>query len=523
MSTGNLQKTLFAAMRAQQAQRTDEAERLAQSVLASHPENPRAAEIIGQIRLRAGRNREAAEYFSTALRAAPNDADLLNLMGAAVAADRKYRAALPYFQQAVQVAPDDAPSWENLGKAAYQARRWSHARAAFEHCLGLMPDNDEAAAGLARLDLRDGNVTAAIALAAAVIGRNPHHLLGRQVLAEAHLRQGEFEQAILRSLEIVEMPHASAKHKVLAYGMAADATDALGRFDEAFSFYAAMNDAVAEAYAVGYKRAQVRKGYEQLREITKLTPQLAEASKNWPREPAIPATAYYIGFVSSGMSALTRIMLRHPQLVSGKDRRQVRSWEEIVWAPDANQRVAALNASDMRNLRAEFGETLVQAGIDLRNGKMMFDQRPFYTRHLMTLAAILPEAKFILAHRDPRDVVLSCYRHRSSPNVSMYEFLNLETAAHYYDASMEAMARAREAFDIDLIELGDVQFWADPEGETRRVLDHIGLPWDNALLGADGDIVAGLRQAPSEWRKYEAQLAPVMPLLDKWVKYFGYD
>lgn len=523
MNAVDLQRIVFEAMRAQQARRTDEAERLAKSILAVQPDHPRAAEILGQIRLDAGYNREAAELFRTALRATPKNAELLNLVGTAIAADRKFRSAIPYFQQAVQAAPDDARSWENLGKATYQARRWSHARAAFDHCLALAPDNDEAATGLARLELREGNIASAKSLVADVVGRNADHILSRQVLAEAYLREGDYESALAGALTIVAMPRATAKLRVLAYGIAANAADALGRYDEAFAHYRAMNNAVAEAYPRGYKKALARKEYEKLREVTKLTPRIAEVSKDWPREPAIPATVYYIGFMNTGMSAFTQIMLRHPQLVSGKKRGQVRSWEEMVWAPDAVRRIAAVTRDDMRKLRTEFGETLVQAGIALGDGQMMFDQRPFYTRHMMTLAAMLPEAKFILAHRDPRDVVLSCFRHRSSPNVSMYEFLNLETAAHYYDASMEATARAREAFDIDLAELGFDQLWADPEGETRRILEFIGLPWDKALVETDGGLLGSAQKPPSLWRNYEAQLAPVMPMLDKWVKYFGYD
>lgn len=518
-----LQHELAAAGRAYQAKDLQKAEVLAMRVLAVQANEPQAAELMGHIRLDQRRFREAVDFFKAALAVAPDNAALMNLIGTAYASDKNLKAAIIYFQQAVQAAPEDALAWESLGKVAYQLRRWSHARAAFEHCYELDDANDEAASGLARLALMDGSIDRAIELASEVIKRNSNHVMSRQVLAEANLRQGSFEQALAGALAIVVMPQVMAKAKVLAYGVAADAADALGRYDAAFAHSTSMNNAVAEAYRRGYEKAQVRKGYEKLRAITELTPQIAQASKDWPKEPAIPPTIYYIGFMSTGMSAFTRIMLRHPQLVSGKNRRQVRTWEEIVWAKDAVQRVAALTVNDMRNLRTEFGETVLQAGIELRDGQMMFDQRPFYTRHLMTLAAILPESKFVFAHRDPRDVVLSCFQHRSSPNISMYEFLDLETAAHYYDASMEASARARDEFDIDLVELGYDQLWADPEGETRRVLNHFGLHWSKALLGEDGTLLGSAKKTPSIWRNYEAQLAPVMPLLDKWVTRFGYD
>jgi hypothetical protein len=119
--------------------------------------------------------------------------------------------------------------------------------------------------------------------------------------------------------------------------------------------------------------------------------------------------------------------------------------------------------------------------------------------------------------------MLACFKHRSPPNVSMYEFLDIETAAHYYDLSMIAAMRAREDYGITIAELGYDQFWANPEAETRRVLEFVDLPWDDALLAPDGTLLGDAKKSPSVWRHYESHLAPVMPILQKWVDYFGYE
>jgi len=523
MTKVDLQQLLIAASRAYHERRLPDAEAAATKVLELQPGEPRAAELMGHIRLDNGRYEDAIAYFKTALEAAPDNAALMSLIGTAYASDKKLKSAIIYFQQAVQAAPDNMLAWENLGKVAYQLRRWSHARAAFEHCLLLDDKNDEAASGLARLEFREGQYNRAMDLASDVIARNPGHLMSRQVMADANLRLGHFEQALAGALAIAEEARAAPKTKVLAYGIAAEAAQGLNRYDDAFAYFTAMNQAVADAYRRGYERAQKRGGYRKLRELIEITPKLPEKTKDWSTESGSPPAIYYIGFVSSGMSTFTKIINRHPQVVSGAKRNDIPFWQEIVWDDDAPGRIAALTLEDIERLRREFRVACDEADIELREGQVVFDNRPFYTRHLATLAMVLPNARYLLAHRDPRDVVLNCFLHRSSPNVSMYEFLDIETTANYYDVSMGAAIAARDAFGLDMLELGYDQLWADPEGETRRVLKHFGLPWNKALLSEDGTLLGGETKAPSIWRNYEAHLAPVMPLLDKWVTRFGYD
>lgn len=522
MNQALLQQDLALAVRAYQSRNLNEAEAAATRVLAVRKNEPQATELMGHIRLDQGRFEDAITFFQKALMERPNSAALMNLIGTAYASAKNPKSAMVYYQQAVQAAPDDAMAWENLGKVAYQLRRWSHARAAFDHCLMLNPEHDEATAGLARLAFREGDHNKAMDLASQVIERNPKHLLSRQVMADANLQLGHFEQALKGALAIAEEVHAAPRTKVLAYGIAAEAAQGLKQYDDAFGLFTLMNKAVAQAYQRGYERAQQRGGYRKLQELIELTPSLPAKMKDWPSEDGALPTIYYVGFLSSGMSTFTKIMNRHPQVVSGAKRNDVPYWQEIAWDDDAPARIAALTFDDIARLRREFGVACDEAGIRLREGQVVFDNRPFYTRHIATLAMVLPSAKYLLAHRDPRDVVLECFLRRSSPNVSMYEFLDIETAAHYYDVSMGAAIAARDAFGVDMLELGYDQFWADPEGQTRRVLDHFGLPWNKALRGEDGTLLGGQTKAPSIWRNYEAHLAPVMNILSPWIKRWGY-
>ena len=72
------------------------------------------------------------------------------------------------------------------------------------------------------------------------------------------------------------------------------------------------------------------------------------------------------------------------------------------------------------------------------------------------------------------------------------------------------------------------------EAEVRGVLDFLGLEWIRLSSGSPRS--AGRRPNPSDvqlarglnadgvgqWRRYESQIAPVLPILEKWVGEFGY-
>ena len=55
------------------------------------------------------------------------------------------------------------------------------------------------------------------------------------------------------------------------------------------------------------------------------------------------------------------------------------------------------------------------------------------------IAKLFPDARILFALRDPRDVVLSCFRRRFAMNAGMYEFTRLDFAAAYYGAVMRLM------------------------------------------------------------------------------------
>jgi hypothetical protein len=152
------------------------------------------------------------------------------------------------------------------------------------------------------------------------------------------------------------------------------------------------------------------------------------------------------------------------------------------------------------------------------------------------IAKLFPHAKILLALRDPRDVVLSCFRRRFAMNAGMYEFTGLDTSAVYYVAVMSLIAVYQEKLSLDIFETRHENLIADFDGETRRLCDFLGLEFQGEMRGfaarararnidtpSGAQVARGLSEAGLEqWRRYHAQVEPVLSILSPFVARFGY-
>ena len=165
------------------------------------------------------------------------------------------------------------------------------------------------------------------------------------------------------------------------------------------------------------------------------------------------------------------------------------------------------------------------------------DKNPLNTLKLPLIARLFPDAKILLACRDPRDIVLSCFRHRFSMSAPIYELLSIEGAARYYDVVMQLMLRFVATLTLDTCLVRHEDLVTGFVREMKRICAFLGIEWDPAmgdfalrtknravLTPSTAQLVGGLStEGLGQWRRYAAQLAPVLPLLKPWIERFLYD
>jgi hypothetical protein len=185
--------------------------------------------------------------------------------------------------------------------------------------------------------------------------------------------------------------------------------------------------------------------------------------------------------------------------------------------------------------RQAYWKRVSEAGIT-PSTPVFLDKMPLNAVFLPLIAKLFPNAKILFALRDPRDVVLSCFRRRFGMNAGMYEFTSLETTAAYYGAVMRLVDIYREKLALEVLEARHESLVADFETEAERICAFLGLEFrremqdfaaraqgQNIDTPSSPQLARGLSdRGLDQWRRYAPQLQPVLPWLAPFAQRFGY-
>src|ERR1700742_1205261 len=162
---------------------------------------------------------------------------------------------------------------------------------------------------------------------------------------------------------------------------------------------------------------------------------------------------------------------------------------------------------------------------------------PLNAPFLPLIARLFPEARILFAMRDPRDVVLSCFRQRFLMNRYTYHLLTAEGAARLYGAAMQVADAVGRLASLETLMVRHEDLVDDFDREMSQVCGFLGLGWSDAMRSFSDRVRSRAVATPSasqlsrglnsdgvgRWRRYARQLEPLTPYLQPWVERFGYD
>src|SRR5690606_42094930 len=156
--------------------------------------------------------------------------------------------------------------------------------------------------------------------------------------------------------------------------------------------------------------------------------------KRWRDEAAAFApqrTALLTGFPRSGTTLLEQVLDAHPGLVSSEERDFIDNELVRTWTANRGTKrlVEVLREAELRSVDRERRryiasmEYLLGAPVGER---VHLDKNPAYNLTLPLMLRLFPETRLIVALRDPRDVVLSCYLRYLPLNAVSVRFLDVQ-------------------------------------------------------------------------------------------------
>lgn len=490
----------------------------------------------------AGRFYESLADLERAHAMAPEDVPVLNAYGLALGRVRRYREAAEKFQAAADVDPSFRPAYINLGFAYERLGELDAARAAYEFYLTLDPKHPGVHASLAALAARRSDWASVRRHASAAFAADPHQSNAHYAMALAEMAEEGAEPAIKRLSPLADHPGLGALERALLRGALADAYHQALDFDQAFRWYSA----AAQDLSAGHAGEFAKEGRESVAHyVERISVYVGQAEAHvtksirpeTPPSPGRPSShTFLIGFPRSGTTLLESVVGAHPDVGISEEREGFGlALRDFMSLPDGIAQLCALSAAELQRYRSSYWTEMEAAGADVSR-RVFLDKYPLNTIKLPLIARLFPESKVLFAVRDPRDVVLSCFRRRFAMNPAMYEFTGLERAARFYNAVMTFMTIARPAFDLNLMYVKYEDFVREFEAKAFEVCKFIDVPWTDDVRAFAEKAKARSISTPSstqvgrgiyqegagQWRFYRRHLQPVMPILAPWIERFGY-
>lgn len=489
----------------------------------------------------AGHYAEAGQLLNRALALAPNDPPTITDIGRVLVAEGRVAEAIVAFEAAVGVRPDYALAWLELGSAQDINGQLDAARLANERARALLPGNPEAPAALASLAMRRGEFALARTLAGEALAQHPGHAPAELVMAAVDLEEGQSEGARARAQALLDAGTLDERQVQVALALLGDSLDRLGRIQEAFDAYTRMNEATARANASRFGESGRTESH--LAFVERLTRWFERQDRAGWREPA-PAQAapspvrrhvFLLGYPRSGNTLVENILASLPGVCTLEERPTLAEADgEFLRNEAALDRLPHLDAALAARHREAYWQR-VRVELPEVDGRVLVDMAPLNGIKLPMIARLFPDAAIVVCRRDPRDVVLSCFRRHFRVNASTYQMAGLERAARHYDAVMRLVDMHLATLPLRVHVIDYAALVADFDATTRDLAEFLGLPWDESVrdfaLTAAGrevrtvsaaQVRRGLYDGTRQWERYREQLAPVLPLLEPWVHRFGY-
>ena len=496
------------------------AESLAASVVAAFPEDAQGRFLLGMARAEAGRVSAGITDLLRAIAIDPRGEYRAQLARLQVML-RQDGAAAVTLAEAEAALPDDALGRDTMG--CVYARLGEHAASVphFREAVRLAPENASFRYNLAAALNFIGDVDGAEAAAEALIAIDPDYARGHHLLAGLR-KQSAVHNHVARLEAALGRARAPDARLLLGYALSKELED-LGRGEEAFARLAAAN---AEHRArLPYSFASDAANFDA---IERTWPQVAAQPV---RSAAVDAPIFVIGMPRTGTTLVDRILSSHRAVCSAGELQAMPL--AVKMAAGTRSRVVldpeTLETAASADLGAIGRDYLARARTHAGAGAERFtDKFPGNFQYAGFIARALPEARIVCLRRHPLDTVLANFRNLFAISSRYYDYsYDLMDIARYYVRFDRLMAMWHAALPGRILDIRYEELIADQEGQTRRLLAHCELDWDDACLDFHRNTApvstpsaAQVRQpmysgSVARWKQHRDVLAPVVRFFEE--------
>ncbi|PBC03096.1 sulfotransferase [Mesorhizobium sp. WSM3860] len=503
------------ALELQKAERLPEAEELCLRVLAHTPNHPLAFYILGTLGIGYD-NEKALRYFARAVGEEPRNPYYHLSLGETYLKLSEFTPAIRHIQQALALKPDLVEALCALGDAYNSFDKGELALPLFEKALEIDRDHPlaliglpSALTGLGRMD------EAAVHLKESIERRIS---VPTAYNALVHTRKFTEEPPELAAIlkELRDMGHESEGAAALHHAAGKVLND-LRRYKEAMDHFKQGNQARDQKFDLENYRRWVDATIETF------TPELVASLAAHGNPSEVPV--FIVGMPRSGTTLTEQICASHPEVHGAGELSKLRRIANGLGLKDGSD---ANIAKSVATITPELTKTLASEHlVYLRerapHALRIVDKMPHNFELIGLIGILFPNARIIHCRRDAIDNCISCFvlQFSEAHNYSA----DLETLGLYYREYDRLIRHWSKVLPGRIFENQYETLIEDQEEQSRRLIDYLGLPWDDACLrffDRDGSVNTFSRwqvrqpiykSSVKRWKNYESEIRPLIEAL----------
>ncbi|EQB09872.1 tetratricopeptide repeat-containing sulfotransferase family protein [Novosphingobium lindaniclasticum] len=458
---------------------------IARSLTEAHPDLPQGYFLLGMAAAEAGRVAKAIPLVEAAVArggAAPQArAEHLAQLARLLVLVRREGEAGETARKALDCSPGDALTLDTIGCVLARLGDHQGSLKPFSEAVALEPENPDFRYNLAAANGFTGDVEAARRHYERILSHDPgearvHYalaILSRQTAEANHVPRLE------RALAAADTAGDSGASLRIRYALAKELED-LGDAAASLHHLSAANH--AQKQALGYHFAQDAAIFDAMERLFSGDP--AALAPGSGRTEAAPI--FVVGMPRTGTTLVDRILSSHPAVeAAGELQAMPLAVKQLAGTPSRRvidaQTIAASGAIDPGALGEAY---LKRAQVHLGLGRPRFtDKLPANFLYLGHILRALPKARVVCLRRGAMDTVWSNYKNLFASHSAYYAYsYDLMDTARYYGRFDRLMAQWQRLWPQAVLQLSYERLVADQESETRRLLAHCGLDWNEDCL-----------------------------------------
>ena len=486
---------------------------------------------------------QTIEILERASRLDPANARILLDLGRAYGLRYDYSAAERCLEKAIRVAPKKVEALTDAGRRCQEFGSYDMARRYFECAAESNGASANVFVTLAELSERHARLDEAtqfVDRALAVDSEWPAALLARARLSRLG---GQLEAAEQTLRSLLASSFKETFPRVRGWYELGTVLDRQNRYDEAY-------DAFLEAKTLlrpeSTQHAATLQGiHDRVREMEDTIS--SSVLDRWAsaREALQPARrlAVLCGHPRSGTTLLEQVLDSHPEIVTAEETHILHDEAYLPLSRGFPAEASVLEVLDStpvsklnRSREDYFRFTELFIGKTI-GGRLLIDKNPALNVLIPAVARIFPEAQFLVAIRDPRDVCLSCFMQPLSLNPVSSAYLSLEGTVNQYSSVMGFWRTILPRLRNSWMEIRYETIVQDLEASSRQVLSFLEMEWEEMVLRFHEHARTKALRSPSyaevtkpvskgavgRWRNYQKYLEPYLTRLEPFVRAYGYD